>query len=75
MLIGGGDSMKKTVKVEGMSCEHCANRVKKALRQLDMVQDVVVNLEKGEVIIMSEQELDNNLIKEQIEDLGYIVKA
>ena len=38
---------KKTLKVEGMSCEHCVMSVKKAISAIAGVTDVVVNLENG----------------------------
>ena len=41
--------MTTTVKVKGMSCQHCVMSVKKALGQLDGVQNVNVDLPKGEV--------------------------
>jgi len=41
--------MGSTLKVKGMSCQHCVMSVKKALDQLDGVQNVEVDLKKGEV--------------------------
>ena len=36
-----------TLKVAGMSCQHCQQAVIKALMGLDGVQDVQVNLKEG----------------------------
>lgn len=43
--------MKKTLKVNGMSCMHCVARVEKALSAVDGVTDVTVSLEKGEAVV------------------------
>lgn len=38
--------MTKTMKIEGMSCMHCAGRVESALKAVPGVADAKVNLEK-----------------------------
>ena len=63
--------IKTIVKIEGMSCEHCANKVKNALMNIDDVKGVKVNLSKKEAIISSNNKLDKDLIKKIIEDLDY----
>jgi copper chaperone len=67
--------MEKTVlKVEGMSCSHCENAIKKAVGALDGVNSVSVNL-KGKTVTVeynpSQATLDS--IKNEIEDQGYDV--
>ena len=37
-----------TIKVKGMSCQHCVMAVTKALKEIDGLQEIVVDLEKGE---------------------------
>ncbi len=61
----------KVINVEGMHCDNCAKRIKKALSSLD--NDVTVNLSKREVILNSDS-VSNKDIKSCIEDLGYDVK-
>ena len=39
-----------TIKVKGMSCSHCTGAVQEALEKLDGAQNVVVDLDKGEVM-------------------------
>ena len=63
--------MEKIINVEGMHCEHCSARVKKAVETLGMKCDV--DLSKGEVKVSGEN-LDEIKIKEAIENLGFIVK-
>ncbi len=43
--------MTKTMKIEGMSCMHCAGRVESALKAVPGVADAKVNLEKKEAVI------------------------
>lgn len=38
----------ETLKIKGMSCQHCAESVKKALEDISGLSQVSVKLEKGE---------------------------
>ncbi len=64
--------MKKLI-VNGMSCNHCKMSVEKALKKIDSVEDVEVNLETKEVIISSNKEIDNKVIEETIKEAGFEV--
>ncbi len=65
--------MKKIVRIEGMSCNHCSMAVKKALEKLAGVTDVKVDLEgKTATIDMSDSVLDDILIK-AVKNAGYDV--
>ena len=64
--------MKKLI-VNGMSCNHCKMSVEKALKKIDNVEDVEVNLETKEVIISSNKEIDNKVIEETIKEAGFEV--
>ncbi len=70
MLFGG---KKKHVHIEGMSCEHCAKKVKSCLEEITDVRKVKVHLDKKEAIISYQNTLDNELIQRKIEELGYTV--
>lgn len=61
------------IKVEGMHCEGCENRIKKVLELLDEVENVSASSSKGEVIVTLNKEIDFETIKERIEDLGFEV--
>lgn len=39
-----------TLKIQGMTCNHCVMRVAKALKALPGVQDAQVDLQKGEAV-------------------------
>jgi copper chaperone len=41
----------QTIKIEGMTCNHCVMRVEKALKALPGVMDVRVDLQKGAAVV------------------------
>lgn len=65
---------KKTVNIEGMSCNHCKMSVEKALSSIDGVTKVEVSLENKNAIIESDKEINDDEIKRVIEEIGFIVK-
>ena len=65
--------IKKTIKVEGMHCEKCSSRIKESLKAIPDIIKVNVNLNNKEVEIISKKEIEENLIKDNIEKLGYKV--
>jgi copper chaperone len=64
-----------TIKIKGMSCQHCVMAATKALKEIDGLQDVTVNLEKGEASFNETKPVDKDLIKEKIKKAGYEVVA
>ncbi len=62
---------KKIVNIEGMQCNHCKMSVEKALMTIEGVQKVEVNLENKNAIIEFENEINENKIKEVIEEVGF----
>ena len=67
------NTMASTIKVKGMSCQHCMMSVTKALGQLDGVKNVQVDLAKGEVRFDNTKDLASNRIEKAISDAGYEV--
>lgn len=65
--------MKKTIKIEGMSCEHCAKKVELALKSIAEVKKVKVQLKKKEAIVTLDTSVDNQVLISAIESLGYQV--
>ena len=63
-----------TIKVEGMVCNGCENRVQNALKTIDGVENVVANHNTGIVTITSNNEVAESVLKEKIEDIGFKVK-
>ena len=67
--------MKETIiKVEGMVCNGCENRVQNALKTIEGVESVVANHTIGTVTVTSKNEVAENVMKGKIEDIGFKVK-
>lgn len=67
--------MKKIImKVEGMVCNGCENRVQNALGTIKGVESVVANYKSGTVTITLRDEVQEKTLKEKIEDIGFTVK-
>lgn len=62
-----------TLTVSGMTCGHCVNHVTTALKELDGVTNVEVELEGGRVSIESETELESSVITAAVTAAGYSV--
>ena len=67
----GGSLMNKTVKVEGMMCQHCVAHVKKALEALEGVQTAEVSLEQKQAVLTCTEQVADAEIKAAIEEAGY----
>ena len=63
--------MKKKIIIEGMECEHCVKHVKEALKEIEDVAVVEVNLEEGTAEV--ETQIEDEVLKEAIEEAGYDV--
>ncbi len=61
------------LKVEGMVCGGCENRVQNAVSMIEGVEKVVANHTTGTVNITAEESVDENTIKEKINDIGFEV--
>ena len=67
------NTMKKTLKVEGMMCGHCEARVKKALEALPEVDEAVVSHEAGTAIVTLNAEVADDVLKNAVEAQDYKV--
>lgn len=66
---------KINLKVNGMVCTGCENRVKNALMNIEGVKKVSADHKKNLVTITLKEQIEQNLIEKEIENLGYeIVK-
>ena len=59
------------LKIDGMVCGGCENRVKTALALIDGVESVDANHNTGIVTITSKEDIDVSKIKEKIIDIGF----
>jgi len=62
-----------TIKIKGMSCNHCVVAVSKALNEIEGIKDVKVDLQKGEATFEEPMPLDMNIVRERIKKAGYEV--
>lgn len=62
-----------TIKIMGMSCQHCVMAVTKALTGIDGITNVKVSLEKGEASFDEAKPVDMSVIRERIRKAGFDV--
>ncbi|WP_045220592.1 heavy-metal-associated domain-containing protein [Desulfonatronum thioautotrophicum] len=60
-----------TIKVVGMSCQHCVNAVTNALSGIDGIQDVEVSLEKGEARFTETKPVSQDALREALKKAGH----
>ena len=68
-------NMEKTMKIEGMMCMHCENRVKKVLEALPEVAEAQVSYKEGTAVLTLNAAIDDAQLKKVIEDQDYKVLA
>ncbi len=61
------------IKVNGMMCAGCENRVQNAINLLVGISNVTANHEEGTVKILAQENVSLDDIKGAIEDLGFDV--
>ena len=61
------------LKVEGMMCGGCENRVQTALKNIEGVAEVVASHQTKTVKITANENVSIDSLKEAIEDIGYEV--
>ena len=64
----------KTIKVEGMTCNHCKSTVETNLKKMPGISDIKVDLASGDVILEGDN-IDLALTEKTINDLGYKYKG
>ena len=64
---------KIEIRISGMSCTGCENRVENVLKNIENVESVNANYNNGIVEIETNdiKNLNIDVIKETLEDLGY----
>lgn len=63
----------RVYRVEGMSCQHCINRVTEAVHDAGRTS-ARVNLRKGTVTVAMEQPVDDEIIIAALERAGYAAR-
>ncbi|MGD9819331.1 MAG: heavy-metal-associated domain-containing protein [Desulfomonilaceae bacterium] len=65
--------METSIKIKGMSCQHCVMGVTKAINSVQGTKDVKVNLEKGEATFSHEAPIDVQEVTQKIVKAGFEV--
>ena len=65
--------MTKTLKIEGMMCEHCEMHTKKALEALDGVTKAEVSHKTGTAVVTLEKNVPDDVLMQAVTDQGYQV--
>lgn len=60
-----------TIKIKGMKCQHCVGATRKAIEGLNGVDNVTVDLDKGEATYDGNVALD--VVKKAIAGIGFEV--
>ena len=66
-------TMTKTMKIEGMMCEHCEATVKKVLEKIDGVDSAAVSHKEGTAVVTLSADVADEKLKEAVEDRDYKV--
>lgn len=67
--------MTKTLKVEGMMCEHCEARVKKALEALEGVESAVADHNAGTAVVKLSADVSDEILAAAVEEQDYKVNG
>ncbi|MBE5831305.1 MAG: heavy metal translocating P-type ATPase [Butyrivibrio sp.] len=67
------NTMKKTMKIEGMMCGHCEATVKKALETIEGVTLADVNHENGTAVVTLTSDVSDDTLQRAVEDKDYKV--
>ena len=60
------------LKIEGMHCTGCSNRLEKVLNNTDGVEKAIVSFEEKQALITyNESQTDTEQIKQAIQDAGF----
>ena len=66
-------TMEKTLKIEGMMCEHCEMHTKKALEALDGVTNAMVSHQTGTAVVTLEKSVSDDVLIQAVTNQGYKV--
>ena len=67
--------IKKSLKVEGMTCQHCVQTITNSLEDKQGIETVAINIDKKEVRIeFDEANINLEQISSEIVALGFEIK-
>lgn len=65
--------MVVTIKIEGMMCNGCSDRVRKALEALPEVKSAIVSHEAGTAVVTTNTDVDIAVLNNAVLDQGFDV--
>ena len=65
----------RTLSVDGMSCEHCAQSVAEALEGVEGVAEATVDLDSAEATVSLDGNVSHDRLAEAVAEAGYEVPA
>ena len=66
---------KTTIRITGMTCQHCVKTVEREIGELDGIKSAKVDLSKNQgAFEFDEKKIDEKKIKDAIKDIGYKVE-
>jgi copper chaperone CopZ len=65
-------SNRMKIRIQGMSCDHCARSIQRALMESAGVESAVVDYRKG-IAVVTGSGFDRDVLKGAVESLGYKV--
>ena len=63
--------MKKIMTINGMSCEHCKNRVETVLKEINGVKNAKVDLKKKTATVSCEAEISDDILENAVKEAGF----
>jgi copper ion binding protein len=63
--------MKTTIKIEGMSCDHCVAHVTEALKEISGVSSVTVSLKEKNAVVEHADGVGIESLKTAVTEAGY----
>lgn len=67
-----GDAVTRTVRIDGMMCEHCEKAVTTALSAVDGVGSVKADAKAGTAVVSMKPGTDEEAIKAAVAKAGYV---
>jgi len=68
-------SERITLPIAGMSCQHCVQRVKEALEEVEGVNSANVDLDEGQAVVTYGGSVTREELAEAVKAAGYNVPA
>ena len=72
--LGYNQMNETTIKIAGMSCSGCGNRVQNALKNIEGIEEVEADHTTGMVKVASKSDVSEDAIKEKLTNLGFEVE-